>query len=247
MNMKKLLLGFVCLASVAASAPMAQADCTVTFADYNALNQVHVGWARATFAAWSQWDSARNQPMLCRNLSENAWQTSGCWSYRQRCGLMQNGQVAYFNAWPNVNEMHLPIPNNPVLNHIGCFCDPRDGMGGGTGYYSGGHCFTGSTECPEWRNYQRVLTPHDATTNFMMFVEQGSDSVQHVFDMDQFEVFSGIGILCYTDINNATRCFNGLAGYNNYQVNIRDARKAWFYSYDSSVPAMSRATIRTKY
>jgi hypothetical protein len=248
--MKKLLLGFVFLGSVMTAAT-AKADCTVTFGDYFALNNVHIGWARAGFAAWTQWDSARNRPMQCQNMSANAWQT-GCWSYRQRCGSMQNGQPAYFNAWPNVNEMHLMFRNNSVIGSSppgvpGCFCNPNDGMGPGFGFRVGGTCYSDPSTCPEWRNYERNLTPHAAGFNYMMFVEQGGDSIQHVYDIDQFEVFTGDpGNLCWTDTSNVSRCYYGLTGWNNWQVNIRDAKKAWFYS-DTGVPSASRATIRTKY
>jgi len=162
---------------------------------------------------------------------------------------MQNGQTAYFNAWPNVNEMHPNFLQSQQLGGTFCFCDPNDGMGNGFQYKVSTGCYSaGPANCPDWRYYARAMTPHASGYNFTMFVEQGGDSVQHVFDIDQFEVYLGAaGNLCWTDTSNVNHCYYGLTGWNNWQVNIRDATKVWFYNDSGGPPGMSRATIRTKY
>jgi hypothetical protein len=136
--MKKLLLGFLYLGAAMMATTFAtttaKADCTVTFADYFGLGNMYPGWGRTMFGAWSEWDAQHGRPMACRNLSEDAWQTSGCWSYRQRCGTMQNGQAAYFNAWPQGNEMHPVFLESQQIGYNSCMCDPQDGMGPGFQY-----------------------------------------------------------------------------------------------------------------
>jgi hypothetical protein len=224
----------------------AKADCTVTFADYWALSRAAIGYSRLSFNTWSEWDASRNQPIQCRNMSVDAWRTSGCYGYRQRCGNFTDGQPAYFHAWPNVNEQHLVFFEAPAFEHPGCFCDPHDGMGSGFGFWVGNQCIVG--QCPEWRNYRRFLTPtpHGLTSCSSRTRTMGLNTCTTSINSKCTQALRPISVWTKTD--GTSWCWNNLTGYNNWQVNIRDAVKAWVFSTDSSggVPGITRITVRTK-
>jgi hypothetical protein len=188
--MKKQLTLTLCIAAATLAVlhpRVASAQCTVDFSDPSALGRVFSGAARDTFAERTIVVQT-GIFSYCDLSNDVAW--SRCWDYRNRCGTFSaTGATAYMNTWPSdYSHYHLNFWNTAFLK--GCFCDPHDGYGSGFSLkFADGTCQT--TNCPDWTQQPRTMTPHRNDLWVLLYMEQGGDGVKHRFTLQSVTLGKG--------------------------------------------------------